>query len=283
MGEMRKPGMNNTGGRVSNAGSRTSNTGERVSNSGSRTSNTGERVSNPGSRTSNTGNRIIKNDLRSKIGESRETFEKEKRKYGEVEARKREDRRHRGLDIIPQDDKETCGKTMAGKKKTSMIVSAVLVAICVVFLIVCLIKGSKLYILAIVFGLLFVVSIIKDFMVYRRFASGKFELYGGNIMEIETIREKNPSAIDSRGNFKEGVAEKDKYVERTYAKVNGVYIKITDAQKSTLSSRMDETYYYVLRFKHMNVENDEYYFMKADRSVEDSRTGDYYPGEKWKR
>lgn len=255
MGEIKKPGTSNSGGRMSSASSRTSNTGARVS----------------------------KTDLRSKVGESKETFEKEKRKYGEVEARKREDRRHRGLDIIPQDDKETCGKEMARRKKTSMIISAVLIAICVVFLIVCLVKGNKLYILAIVLGLVFIASIVKDFRLYHRFASGKFELYGGNIMEIETIREKNPSAIDSRGNFKEGVAEKDKYVERTYAKVNGVYIKITDAQKSTLSSRMDETYYYVLRFKHMNVENDEYYFMKADRSVEDSRTGDYYPGEKWKR
>lgn len=220
------------------------------------------------------------NDLRER---EREIFDKDKRRYGEAEALRRQDRRHRGLDIIPQDEKENCGKTMAGKKKTSIIISLVLIAICVVFLIVCLIKGSKLYILAIVFALLFAVSIIKDFMVYRRFTSGKFELYGGNIMEIETIREINPSATDARGNFKEGVAEKDKYVERTYASVNGVRIRITDSQKSTLSSRMDETYYYVLRFKHMNVENDEYYFLKADRSVEDSRTGDYYPGEKWQR
>lgn len=230
-----------------------------------------------------TGGRMSKSDLRSKMGESRETFEREKRKYGEVEARKREDRRNRGLDIIPQDEKENCGKTMASKKKTSMIISLILIAVCVVFLIVCLIKGNNFYILAIIFALVFVISIVQDFRQYHRFASGKFELYGGNIMEIETIREKNPSATDSRGNFKEGVAEKDKYVEKTYARVNGVYIKITDAQKNTLSSRMDETYYYVLRFKHMSVDNDEYYFMKADRSVEDSRTGDYYPGEKWKR
>lgn len=185
------------------------------------------------------------------------------------------DIRNRGLDIIPQDDKAQCGATMAKKRFTPIIVSAILLVIFAILLIVDLLGSRSLYIFYILLAVLAAISAFSSYRTYSAFTSGKFDMYGGAIMHVGISRERKPMSTNRRDSAKRGTRQ-DEYIEHPYAIVNGITIPVSKSVYQSLGRHIND-YYYVLRIKRFSSKNDEYYFLKADPSLENRRTGSCDP------
>ncbi|MCH5280044.1 MAG: hypothetical protein J1E61_01140 [Lachnospiraceae bacterium] len=185
------------------------------------------------------------------------------------------DIRNRGLDIIPQDDKAQCGATMAKKRFTPIIVSAIFLLISVVLLIIDLLGSRSLYVLFILLAVFAGISAFSSYRTYSAFTSGKFDMYGGAIMHVGISRERKPASTNRSDSAKRG-SRQDEYIEHPYAIVNGITIPVSKSVYQSLGRHIND-YYYVLRIKRFSSRNDEYYFLKADPSLENRRTGSCDP------
>lgn len=186
------------------------------------------------------------------------------------------DIRNRGLDIIPQDDKAQCGATMAKKRFTPIIISAILLVIFAILLIVDLLGNRSLYIFYILLAALAGISAFSSYRTYSAFTSGKFDMYGGAIMHVGISRERKPASTNRSNSAKRGTTRQDEYIEHPYAIVNGITIPVSKSVYQSLGRHIND-YYYVLRIKRFSSRNDEYYFLKADPSLENKRTGSCDP------